>query len=179
MTGAEAERLYELARGARDGVIVEIGSFRGKSTVACALGARAGGHARVYAIDPFLPFVGPCGGHFGPADRVRLLQNLLLAGVAEDVWLLHAPSSQVAAGWREPIALLWIDGDHSYEAVRRDVEAWTPFVVAGGTVAFHDARDPSLGPHRVVDELLATGGWEHAAAVDTLTVLRRAVSACT
>ena len=37
MTGAEAERLYDLAREARRGVIVEIGSFRGKSTVALNL----------------------------------------------------------------------------------------------------------------------------------------------
>ncbi|HJQ84974.1 MAG TPA: class I SAM-dependent methyltransferase [Candidatus Binatia bacterium] len=173
MTAAECEALYDLAREAKDGCIVEIGTFRGKSTVACALGARAGGGARVWAVDPFIPFVGACGGRFGPGDKVALLRNLLLADVAEQVWMLHAPSTQAAAGWREPIALLWLDGDHTYEAVRSDLDAWAPFVVAGGTVAFHDSLDPALGPRRLIEELLARGGWERVRVVDTLTVLRK------
>ncbi len=173
MTGAECEQLYDLARAARGGAIVEIGTFRGKSTVACALGARAGGRARIFAVDPFVPFVGPCGGHFGPADRVPLYQNLLLAGVAEDVWMLHAASVQAAAGWSGPVALLWIDGDHAYEAVKRDVDAWAPFVPPGGIVALHDSLDDSLGPRRLIEEMLAGGGWERVRVVDTMTVLRR------
>jgi hypothetical protein len=173
MTGAECERLYDLARAADGGCIVEIGSFRGRSTVACALGARAGRGARVYAVDPFVPFVGLCGGRVEPGDKTHLLRNLLLAGIADEVWLIHAPSAQAAEGWQEPVALLWIDGDHSYAAVREDVDSWARYVVRGGVLAFHDSTDPALGASRVVGELLAQGRFERCDRVDTLTVLRK------
>jgi predicted O-methyltransferase YrrM len=38
----------------------------------------------------------------------------------------------------EPLDLLFIDGDHAYESVRRDYELYAPFVRAGGIIAFHD-----------------------------------------
>jgi predicted O-methyltransferase YrrM len=173
LSSDEATLLYDLARAAAGGCIVEIGTFHGKSTVACALGTRAGQNARVYAVDPFLPFTGVCGGRFGPADKTVLLRNLLLADVGEQVWLLHTTSVQAARGWSERVALLWIDGDHSYEAVQADVQAWMPFVIPGGVVAFHDARNPALGPYRVTEELLAGGDFERAGGVGSISVLRR------
>jgi predicted O-methyltransferase YrrM len=36
------------------------------------------------------------------------------------------------------IDLLFIDGDHSYEGVRRDFELYSPLVREGGMIAFHD-----------------------------------------
>jgi MMP 1-O-methyltransferase len=177
MTDDEAACLYALAREAAGGCIVEIGSFHGKSTVALALGARAGGGARVYAVDPFVPFVGLLGGRFGPDDKTALLRNLLLAGVADGVWLLHLGSTQAARAWSEPIALLWVDGDHSEAAVRADLAAWTPYVAAGGLVALHDSLDPKLGPRAAIDELLASKAWERVREAGTITILRRAGSA--
>ncbi len=169
----EGKLLYELGRRARDGVIVEIGTYRGKSTVALALGARVGGHAPVYAIDPLIPFTGLLGGQQGPQDKALLFKNLLLAGVTEDVWLLQTTSAQAAKGWTAPIALLWIDGDHAYEGVRTDVDCWAPFVIPGGTVAFDDTLLEDWGPRKVVGELLASGGWERETMVGKITVLRR------
>ena len=37
-----------------------------------------------------------------------------------------------------PLDLLFIDGDHSYEGVKRDWEMYSPLVQCGGLVAFHD-----------------------------------------
>jgi len=173
MTDDECECLYDLARTVEGGCIIEIGSLRGISTVACGLGARAGGGARVYAVDPFVPFVGLCGGRVGPGDKTHLFRNLLLADVADDVWLLHVPSAQAAQGWQEPVALLWIDGDHSYTAVRSDVDLWARHVVRGGILALHDSTDPALGASRVVAEMLASEQFERGDRVDTLTVLRK------
>jgi hypothetical protein len=173
MSAAEAALLYDLGRSATGGCIVEIGSFHGKSTVALALGARAGGKARVYAVDPYVSFVGACGGRFAPEDKTALLRNLLLAGVADQVWLLHVPSAHAAEGWTEPIALLWIDGDHTHVAVKTDVGAWEPFLVAGGLMAFHDSLDAELGPRRIIDELVASGTFTRVTVVDSLTVIRK------
>jgi predicted O-methyltransferase YrrM len=40
----------------------------------------------------------------------------------------------------KPVDFLFIDGDHSYEGVKRDFELWSPLVRPGGLVAFHDMR---------------------------------------
>ena len=34
--------------------------------------------------------------------------------------------------------MIWIDGDHSYEGVKGDIDAWTRRVRKGGVIAFHD-----------------------------------------
>lgn len=173
LSEAEAQLLFDLAAGARDGCIVEIGTFHGKSTVALALGARAGSGARVYAIDPFLPYTGMTGRQFEAAEKAKLLENLLLAGVSEDVWLLHLPSVQVARAWSAPIAFLWIDGDHSYEGVRADFAAWRPHVVPGGLVAFHDSRNPRFQVGAFLADLLREAPeHERVTVLDEITLLR-------
>jgi predicted O-methyltransferase YrrM len=39
---------------------------------------------------------------------------------------------------RKPLDFLFIDGDHSYEGVRRDFELYGPLVRSGGVIGFHD-----------------------------------------
>ena len=62
-----------------------------------------------------------------------------------------------------PIDLLMIDGDHSYEGVRRDFELYAPLVREGGLVAFHDilphTRMSTVEVHRFWVEI--RGGYEH------------------
>jgi hypothetical protein len=167
MIGDKEEALLtRLAGEVEEGCIVEIGSYRGMSTIALAKGARV----PVYAIEPHEEFTGVLGGRFGPADRRAFFKNLLQAGVVEQVRLVNLSSEVVAPGWRTPIGLLWIDGDHRYEAVRRDFYSWEPHLQ--GNVAFHDSIQPTLGPMRLIDELLA-GGFELVEQVQGTKVLRR------
>lgn len=52
------------------------------------------------------------------------------------------------------INLLFIDGDHSFEGCRRDIEAWVKYVPEGGIVLFHDATPPTnLMPHPLHHEV--------------------------
>jgi hypothetical protein len=168
MIGAdEAELLTRLAAEVSDGCIVEVGSWRGFSTIALARCARV----PVYAIEPHEQFQGAMGGTFGPKDRVAFFRNLLRAGAVEQVRLVNLSSEVVAPGWQSPVGLLWIDGDHHYEAVKRDFEYWQPHL--HGPVAFHDSTGPTLGPTRLVNEL-AAGGYTVVEHVRTTTVLQRA-----
>lgn len=157
LSNEESLQLYELAKQTREGVILEVGSFRGKSTICLALGTRDGANLPVYAIEPHEEFVGPLGGVFGPPDRVAFFRQVLEAGCAETVRLVNLSSEVVAPGWTRPIGFLWIDGDHSLAATRRDAEAWLPHLMPGALVAFHDTLDEELGPFTVVAELQERG----------------------
>jgi MMP 1-O-methyltransferase len=137
----QAELLVRLAgRVERDQAIVEIGNYRGRSTVALALGAKLGHGAQIYSVDPHLDFTGPRGGRFGREDQQHLYANLARAGVGALVSVVGLPSHAVAESWRGPrVGLLFIDGDHRYEAVRADFAAWQPHLAPGAIVAFDDS----------------------------------------
>jgi hypothetical protein len=165
----EAVLLSRLASEVEEGCIVEIGSWRGMSTIALARGARV----PVYAIEPHEHFVGVLGGVFGPDDRRAFFENLLEAGVVEQVRLVNLSSEVVTPGWQLPVGLLWIDGDHRYEAVKRDFTCWEPHL--RGKVAFHDAIQETLGPFQLIEELLSDG-YELVEHVQGTKVLRRSAS---
>ena len=150
--------------------IVEVGSYRGRSTAALAAGSRAGCGAAVYAIEPHEQFTGVLGGQFGPEDRKHFFRNMLLVGATDEVRLVNLSSEVVAPGWRTPIGLLWIDGDHAYEGVLRDFTVWKPHLAEGGAVAFHDSNAPGVA--RLLLELVAVG-WKVDAVVGITTVLKR------
>jgi hypothetical protein len=72
-------------------------------------------------------------------------------------------TSENAASYLEtgPIRLLFVDGLHTYEAVRTDIENWVPRVARGGVIIFDDYHNPATpGVTRAVDELLASGQVE-------------------
>ena len=154
---AEARALRSLARAVGSGrSIVEVGSYRGRSTVALALGARRGGGALVHAVDPHAPFVGARGGSFGPQDRAEFYANVVRAGVGQQVVLVGLSSSVAARAWtRADVGLLFLDGDHRYEAVRADFEAWAPHLSQAAIVAFDDCDYPDVA--RLVGELESAG----------------------
>lgn len=135
----EASLLYRLAAEAHF-PIVEIGSYRGRSTVALALGSRAGTNVPVYAIDPHEDATEPGGFHFGRADAVAFTHAIMDASVADIVRVVQMPASAVV--FNGTIGLLWIDGDH--EAALRDFNQFGWQVPVGGVVAFHDRELPNV-----------------------------------
>ena len=167
-----ATLLYSLARDVTEGCIVEVGSFRGRSTVALARGTEDGHGARVYAVEPHESFHGPRGGVFGPEDRAAFFRNMVRTGAYRQVRLLNTTSEVLAAGWKERVALLWLDGDHSYEGVRADFDAWAPHLLPRCDVVLDDTDDPALGPYRLVEELTSEG-WTRMSSVDRIVQLRR------
>jgi MMP 1-O-methyltransferase len=141
LTDEEGQALYELARRCRgDGVIVEIGSWKGKSTVCLGLGSRAGKSVPVYAIDPHADY------RFGDFKT-----NVERAGLADLVRPIASLSQAAADDFVEPIELLFVDGSHEYDLVLEDFEKWMPKVVHGGWIAFHDTTW-TKGPRKVVGQ---------------------------
>jgi methyltransferase family protein len=175
----EALFLRDAAAKAVAGCIVEIGSWRGKSAVALAAGLEArplDERPKIYCIEPHDAFTGIYGGRFGPQDRSAFYRTMLSSGCAERVALVNLPSSHAVAGWREPIALLFIDGDHRYDTVRSDVDGWVTFLVERGQIIFDDALDVSAGPYRVIAELLESGKFIRSGGIGKIVALERTMS---
>lgn len=166
----QARLLHEAAARVRSGCIVEVGSYRGRSTIALATGAAE--DVPVFAIEPHEPFTGQLGGDFGPEDRAEFYRTMLRTGLYRNVRLVNLSSEVVTRGWKLPVDLLWIDGDHRYEAVRRDVDVWLPYLTSSASIVLDDSTNPELGPTRVVDELLEAG-WEVAERAGKVTRLVR------
>lgn len=163
LSNIEGYLLYRLARdGDGAGAIVEIGSWMGRSTAWLAAGSMAGGREPVHAVDTFK---GSPEHQGSPVLRDegttyhRFAENLERVGVLDHVEPVIADSRAAAARWqRGPIRLLFIDGDHSYEAVKADLECWLPHVAIGGYVVFDDVIDKWPGVQRAFAEATADAG---------------------
>jgi hypothetical protein len=178
MRRSEARCLYELARGtSRDGVIVEIGSYRGLSTIALARGSFQGPRIPIYTIDPHEPTHNPhLGEEYGPQDNIAFFKNILFSGVTSIVRPINLLSSEAVNGWKKPISLLWIDGDHAYESVREDFLSWSKFVVPGGWVAFHDAANQEGAAYRVIQGALPEGCFRLIERVERMAILQKSAA---
>jgi predicted O-methyltransferase YrrM len=152
------------------GMIVEIGSFKGKSTVLLASVAAHYTLGPVVAIDPHTapsvtdPKITPGSSTF--EEFVRALRS---AQVEDGVEIHRAYSGEAAKAWRRPIRLLWIDGDHTYEGAREDFELFSPYLSKGAIVAMHDALHAYEGPIRVfVEQILRSDKFGPAGFVQSV-----------
>jgi predicted O-methyltransferase YrrM len=155
-----------------DGAIVEIGSFKGKSTVMLAQLAHSFGLRPVVAIDPHNFNNSELQDHRTTEDATsfnEFVANLETAGVANFVDVRRAFSHEVAREWNMPIRFLWIDGDHTYEGAKRDFDNFMPYVMPGAIVALHDALHEFAGPIRVfVEEMLRSDNFGAAGFVGSI-----------
>jgi len=135
----EIQFLYEQAKNTKNGVIVEIGSFKGKSTIALAGGSLEGSSVKIYAIDPHMTDVEQKFFNQSESSFESFKKNITDAGVALLVEPIVALSQDAVKTWNKPIGFLWIDGDHSYKGAKLDFDLWAPFVLDGGVVAYHDS----------------------------------------
>ncbi len=152
----ESRLLYEIARNVPvSGDVVEIGSWKGKSTVALAYGVKDSGKVRtVAAVDPHEGIVLP-GQKQAMESTVRAFQrNIKISGVADTVRPYIMTSKQAAKSWNKPVAVLFIDGIHDYTHAREDFESWIPYVADNGVIAFHDCFCGVFGVTRVAQKLL-------------------------
>ena len=141
LTEDEASYLYRKAlRTANRGWAVNVGVYRGGSTCCIASAARQV-RGKVLAVDPHQMFVGAHGGRFVESDRAIFLENVSRLGFSDYVHYERSTSQEVASIWREEVDLAFIDGDHSIEAVAKDVSAWKNHLRVGGIIALHDAND--------------------------------------
>jgi MMP 1-O-methyltransferase len=186
LTVDEAVALLELAEGLphESPRAVEIGCWQGKSTVCLAEGLKNKKSPQLTCIDPF-DASGDIASESMYGEREKVLEaplratfeaNLIETNVREIVDVRPGYSYDHADKYQDSIDLLFLDGDHSYAAIRRDYEDWSPKVRAGGFLAMHDVVHPvHTGPKRIVDELVADDPqWTDHRYVDSMFVARKA-----
>jgi len=117
--------------------------------------------------------------HTGKMDTLPFFRRTIHdAGLEREVIAVVGRSPDVAAGWRTPLAFLFIDGGHGVEPARLDYEVWTPNVVVGGTLAIHDVfPDPADGGRPPYEQIFVpaveSGRFALTSSTGSLRVLRR------
>jgi predicted O-methyltransferase YrrM len=169
LSWAEGYALMSLAQEwPVEGDVVEVGSFKGKSTCYLAEGCRRSGRGMVFAVDHFMGSPEhQKGGHEETAEIVetgstfpQFLANLDRYGLLRLVAPIKASSQAAARDFSASARMVFIDGDHSYEGTQTDFEAWFPHVRDRGLVCFHDYQNAHYlkGVTRFIDEHVSTRG---------------------
>jgi len=179
LTAAESRLLVTLARGRRS--IVEVGVFQGATSARLAAAMAPSGS--LWLVDPYRR-------HLRLERLLGLSYNEHIARRTLRPWagrvhLLRRVSTVAAReiALERPAELIFVDADHSYEAVRDDFLAWAPHLAPAGVLAFHDSRrcparpdlDAATGPVRLVEEILGGehGSWSLVAEADSIAAFQR------
>jgi predicted O-methyltransferase YrrM len=172
LTEGQARELFDAAAACpAKGVIVEIGSFRGRSTIVLAAAAPPG--VQIYAIDPH------AGNDRGPReldgfaaladDDHRVFEaNLAAAGVRHRVTHLREFSDRAHPLVPGAIDVLYVDGAHRFAPARADLRDWGARVRPGGVLLVHDAFSSVGVTLAIVRELLASRRFRYVGRIRSL-----------
>ena len=176
MSPDQAKRLYDAAAGTHAGdLIVEIGSFRGRSTIVLASASPA--EVPVVAIDPH------AGNDRGPqelegyaaeaaTDHDIFNANLAIAGVTDRVRHIRSFSDAAHDAVEGHIAVLYIDGAHRFAPARTDIRDWGRRVAPGGTLLIHDSFSSVGVTLAILRELLWGTRYRYVGRARSLTEFR-------
>lgn len=172
-TAAERDCLARHASGKKK--TAEIGVWHGVTTRRIAEALAPGGV--VYAVDNYVP------GRLGFSFQYRVARRNTQPFRDRVRFVLATGKDAAVQFAREQITnfeFVFIDGDHSYEGIRTDWEAWSPLIANGGVVALHDSRScegrnlEDAGSCRFTREvILRDPRFKLIDEVDSVSVLQR------
>ena len=185
----EGRALYDIAlKASRMGPCLEIGSYCGKSAVYLGSACRQNG-AILFSIDHHRGSEEqqPGQAYFDPSlldfktfsvnTLPHFRHTLSQAGLEETVVPIVSSSDIAARGWATPLSLVFIDGGHAFETVRKDYECWADHIVPGGYLLVHDIfEDPAEGgqaPWEVYQLAVASTRFVERRRVKSLGVLSK------
>lgn len=136
-----------------DQKIVELGSFKGRSTAHLALGSHRGNRAEVHAFDPFedAPEIDPnylttaptVREYREPTTRETFENHMKVTGAQAYVTAHQQTATDGAKSWKgQNVGLLFHDALHDYDSVFEDLKAWLPKMAKNAVVVLHDVGDP-------------------------------------
>lgn len=140
MTEEELNFLYQLSK--KYNTIAEIGSWKGRSTNALLTGCKG----KVTAIDHFQGSDEKDKTHKAVGIYEQFVENTKWANNLE----VYKMSSEEASSKDEQFEMVFIDGEHTYEGVKKDIELWKG--KATKIICGHDYCDAWEGVKKAVDE---------------------------
>ena len=153
MAEDEGMTLFTFLRELLDtALVVEVGTGYGRSAVLMSLTGK-----KVITIDNYKDYQSPNSPEF-LEDELKDFPITFLNGESVEIAETFAD---------EIIDFLFLDGDHEYESVKKDIEVWLPKVEKGGMVCFHDYNSWK-GVTQAVDEVMASGLLQKIYQVDSL-----------
>lgn len=145
----------------KNAVVVEIGSWQGKSTYCISKSLKSG---MVYAIDPFNKDAG-----FDETTQLdynnKEMENSMVNSFKRNMKELKVDHKIIIKkGYSydfhdefKVIDFLFIDGDHSIQGCKLDFELYAKKIKKFGFIALHDyySNRPDLGPTYVINEIIS------------------------
>lgn len=167
----ELRTLYKLAAACPAGTVaLEIGSHLGASACYLAAGLSAV-RGRLYCVDTWQNETMPDGQKDTYADfqtNIQGLQDIIIP-------IRKASTELTQVDIETPLGMIFIDGDHSYAAVKHDFTLVKEWLAPDGIIAFHDFSHENFeGVTRVVGEALASGEWILRGNINSLAWIKRA-----
>lgn len=176
------------------GPALEVGTYCGKSAVYLGAAAREVGNPDnpqgvVFTVDHHRGSEENQAGwehhddslvdhEFGLMDTLPIFRKTIArAGLEDQVIAVIGRSTTVAAHWRTPLSMLFIDGGHAEIHAQNDYTEWAPWLMNGGQLVIHDVfPDPADGgqaPYHVFLRALESGDFEEVEHLGSMRVLRR------
>ncbi|MBW4579354.1 MAG: class I SAM-dependent methyltransferase [Tildeniella nuda ZEHNDER 1965/U140] len=169
-----------------DPVIVEVGSFVGKSAVLLAGARKLQGSGQVHCIDPF----DASGDEFSVPFYMRVAkrrkvpldqwfsENMARAGLTAWVKAHKATGQEMGRNWSTPIDLLYLDGDQSPAGARETYELFAPHLKPGGTIVLHNTAEREYDPghdgcYRISKESIRHPDYTDIYQVEMMTFARK------
>jgi predicted O-methyltransferase YrrM len=171
----ECYKLYEISKTVSSkNCIVEIGANLGRSTCILGAGSHNGNNALVYSIDLWnIPDSNRKAKYQADTTFEKYKHYLQLMKVNDIVMFLRGNSAVIGKTWNTPIGMLFLDGDHSYEGVKKDFELYSSHVVKNGWILFHDYNKAFPDVIQFVEEIADAELIETVEIVNHLYVSRK------
>jgi predicted O-methyltransferase YrrM len=131
-----------------EGDVLEIGSYKGRSSVILAKASRMCQDTPIHAVDPLTL---PADTDTGDRENLQrdFYRNIEENDCKDNVVFYEMLSGDLISQWDRTLRLLWIDGDHTYWGARNDFDMFSRFLNEGAIVAFHDVLNGHKGPIQV------------------------------
>jgi hypothetical protein len=163
MSDIERTWLYEQASKI-SGVWVEVGTWKGRSFAVVAMGLQP--KARLISVDTFKGPGGLPDDSRIEAENISIQEEFLktwrkITEIRPDIRLETRSIASIAAAKffaDSSVDVVFIDADHSYQAVRMDIRAWMPKIKPGGMICGHDLPEVSIAVRSVLPHFQAGPG---------------------
>lgn len=137
----------------KEGLIVDIGTFKGGSSIALAMGLKLNKiQEKVYTIDNYEHFTfgdeyrEDEGGDWGQDGRIRtaFLENVKEFNLKDYIFSIFMDSSSYLNQADASIKLMFYDGSNMADKVLEDLSLSASKIVSGGYICLHDFHDVEI-----------------------------------